>query len=74
MESVGWDGMVNLIDVDNNKILSNTKFDLQNDEKKHWNTDGSRLIFRDEGLFYALTIGNDDKRVQIYEIKFTNLK
>jgi hypothetical protein len=43
--------------------VSNSKYSLANSEKKHWNADGSRIIFRSDTEFIAVAIGNDDKKV-----------
>eukprot|EP00825_Cyclidium_porcatum_P038478 TRINITY_DN447_c0_g1_i1.p1 TRINITY_DN447_c0_g1~~TRINITY_DN447_c0_g1_i1.p1 ORF type:complete len:652 (+),score=83.08 TRINITY_DN447_c0_g1_i1:860-2815(+) len=66
----GWDKKINLIDLENYLVISNTKLTLSNDESKHWATDNCKLIPLGDDLYHLLLIGNNDKRVQIIELKF----
>lgn len=40
------------------------------DEKKHWNIDGAKILYVDEGEYYVFLIGNNDKKIEILKIKF----
>lgn len=59
----GWDKKINLIDLENYLVISNTKLTLSNDESKHWATDNCKLIPLGDDLYHLLLIGNNDKRV-----------
>lgn len=67
--TTGWDKKINLIDLDSYQVLSNTKLALMTDESKHWATDSCKIIPVGDDLYYLLSIGNNDKRVQIFELK-----
>jgi len=63
--SYGWDNQAKLVKIDNRTVVSNSMFKHSYDVKKHWNTDGARLIYQKDKHYLELIIGNNDKSIEI---------
>ncbi|KAL4441569.1 hypothetical protein ABPG74_021501 [Tetrahymena malaccensis] len=70
--AMSWDGICNLYDISKQKVISSTKYTLQNDEKKHSDGFSAKVSVFDTNKFHILAIGNNDKQVQVFCLQLFN--
>ncbi|EAS06009.1 WD domain, G-beta repeat protein (macronuclear) [Tetrahymena thermophila SB210] len=85
--STSWDGKIIVTDIQSGQQVTNTSYVLANDKKKHWNTDGTKLIStvykppqKDSQVTHSggsqdyrlFSIGNDDRRVQVFKLSISH--